>query len=172
MIVPFNGITPRISPDAYVHESAQLIGDVEVGDRASIWYYAVIRADVERIRIGRETNVQDHVTIHVTRGRWPTIIGDGVTIAHRAVLHGCSIGDHSLIGIGAIVLDGVEVGSEVLIAAGALVVPGSKLPPRTLVLGSPAKVVRDLKPEEIEHLHRSAANYVEYARSYRTQGIR
>lgn len=171
MIVPFKGITPRVPRDAYVHRSAQLIGDVEIGVNSSIWLYAVLRADVERIRIGDETNIQDHVTIHVTRDRWPTIVGNGVTVAHRAVLHGCTIGDHSMIGIGAIVLDGAEVGSEALVGAGALVVPGTKLPPRTLALGSPAKVARDLKPDEIEYLHRAAANYVEYWRSYRAQGI-
>ncbi len=172
MIVSFKGVSPRVSPEAFVQETAQLVGDVDIGDRASIWYYTVVRADVERIRIGRDTNIQDHVTIHVTRDRWPTILGNGITVAHRAVLHGCVVGDYSMIGIGAIVLDGAEVGSEVLVGAGALVAPGSKLPPRTLVLGSPAKVVRELKPEEIEHLHRLAANYVEYAQSYRSQGIR
>jgi carbonic anhydrase/acetyltransferase-like protein (isoleucine patch superfamily) len=171
MIISYAGRSPRVAGAAYVQDSARIIGDVEIGAESSVWFYAVIRADVERVRIGRATNIQDHTTIHVTRDRWPTILGDGVTIAHRVVLHGCVIGDYSLIGIGAIVLDGAEVGSEVLVGAGSLLVPGMKVPPRTLVLGSPARVVRDLKPDEIDFLHRSAANYVEYARSYREQGL-
>lgn len=171
MILTYQNHTPRIAPDAYVQESARIIGDVEVGTDASVWFYAVVRGDVERVRIGPTTNVQDHATIHVTRDRWPTILGEGVTIAHRVVIHGCTVGDYALIGIGAVVLDGAEIGTEALVGAGALVAPGTRIPPRTLALGSPAKAVRDLKPEEIEHLHRSAANYVEYARSYRSQGL-
>jgi len=171
MLVTHGGRRPLVASDAFVQESAQVIGDVEIGPEASVWYYAVIRGDVERIRIGRATNVQDHCVIHVTRDRWPTLVGEGVTVGHRVVLHGCTIGDYSLIGIGAVVLDGAEIGSEVLVGAGALVVPGMKIPPRKLVLGSPAKIVRDVKPEELEHLHQSAANYVAYARSYREQGL-
>jgi carbonic anhydrase/acetyltransferase-like protein (isoleucine patch superfamily) len=171
VILAYDGRTPQIAGDAYVQSSAQVIGDVVVGSESSLWFYAVVRGDVERVRIGRCTNVQDHSTIHVTNERWPTILGDGVTIGHRVVLHGCSIGDHCLIGIAAVVLDGAEVGSETLVAAGSLVVPGSKIPPRSLVLGSPAKVVRELRPEEIRRLHDSAAHYVGYARRYRSQGL-
>ncbi|MGH7856983.1 MAG: gamma carbonic anhydrase family protein [Candidatus Binatia bacterium] len=171
MIHSYQGRTPRVSPDAYVQETARVIGEVEIGAEASVWFHAVIRGDVHRIRIGRASNVQDLCTIHVTRERWPTVLGEGVTVGHRVVLHGCTIGDFSLIGIGAVVLDGAEIAPEVLVGAGALVVPGTKIPSRTLVLGSPAKVVRELRADEIEYLHRSAANYVEYARSYREQGI-
>ncbi|MGH7899458.1 MAG: gamma carbonic anhydrase family protein [Candidatus Binatia bacterium] len=162
---------PKVAPDAYVQASARLVGDVEIGRGSSVRFSAVVRGDVHRIRVGRESNLQDHVTIHVTRERWPTLVGDGVTVGHRVVLHGCTIGDYALIGIGAVVLDGAEIGSEALIGAGSLVAPGTKIPPRTLALGSPAKAVRDLRAGEIDHLHQSAANYVEYARSYRAQGI-
>jgi carbonic anhydrase/acetyltransferase-like protein (isoleucine patch superfamily) len=171
VIVPFNGVSPRLAPDAYVHASAHVIGDVEIGAAASVWLQVVIRGDVERVRIGRRTNVQDHSTIHVRSARWPTILGDGVTIGHRVVLHGCTIADHALIGIGAIVLDGAEIGAEALVGAGALVAPGTKIPPRVLVIGSPAKPVRDLRPDEIQQLHHSADLYVGYAQSFRAQGI-
>ncbi len=171
MVRSFEGRTPRIAPEAYVQATAEVIGDVEIGPGSSIWFHCVLRADVNRIRIGRDSNVQDLCAIHVTRDRWPTILGDGVTVGHRAVLHGCTVGDYALIGIGAVVLDGADVGPEALVGAGALVAPGTRIPPRTLALGSPAKVVRDLKAEELEHLHRSAANYVEYARSYRSHGF-
>ncbi|MBI2964396.1 MAG: gamma carbonic anhydrase family protein [Deltaproteobacteria bacterium] len=171
MIIRYGNLAPKIAADAYVQSSAQVIGDVEIGAQSSVWFQAVIRGDVERVRIGRASNVQDHSTIHVTNERWPTILGDGVTVGHRVVLHGCTLGDYCLVGIGAIVLDGVEVGGEVLIGAGSVVVPGSKVPPRSLVLGSPAKVVRALRADEIERLHHSADLYVGYAQSYRGQGI-
>jgi carbonic anhydrase/acetyltransferase-like protein (isoleucine patch superfamily) len=171
MIIPFNGITPRLASDSYVHASAHVIGDVEIGAASSVWFQVVIRADVEKVRIGRGTNVQDHSTIHVRSERWPTILGDGVTIGHRVVLHGCTIADHALIGIGAILLDGAEIGTEALVGAGAVVAPGTKIPPRVLVLGSPAKPVRDLRPDEIAGLHHSANLYVGYAKSYRAQGL-
>ena len=171
MIVSLPGRTPRVAADAWVEETARVIGDVEIGRESSIWFHTVVRADVEKIRIGERTNVQDLCVLHVTRDRWPTILGNDVTVGHRAVVHGCTVGSFTLIGIGAVVLDGAEIGPEVLVGANALVVPGMKIPPRKLVLGSPAKIVRDLRPEEIEHLHRSAANYVEYARTYREQGL-
>lgn len=171
MILAHDGRTPAIAPDAYVQESARVIGDVVIGAESSVWFFAVLRGDVEKIRIGRRTNVQDHVTIHVTNGRWPTIVGDDVTIGHRVVLHGCTVADAALIGIGAIVMDGAEIGEEALVGAGALVAPGTKILPRMLALGSPAKAVRPLRPEELAHLHASAALYVENGRKYRAQGL-
>jgi gamma-carbonic anhydrase len=171
VILRHHGVTPEIAESALVHSSAHVIGDVQVGADSSVWFHAVIRGDVERVRIGRRSNVQDHTTIHVTHDRWPTIVGDGVTIGHRVVLHGCTIGDGALVGIGAIVLDGAEVGREALVGAGALVTPGTKLPPRTLALGSPARPVRDLRPEELAHLRDSAERYVAWAKGYRDQGL-
>jgi len=171
VILRYRDWEPKLAPDVYVHASAHVIGDVEIGPASSVWFQVVIRADVERVRIGRATNIQDHATIHVANERWATILGDGVTVGHRVVLHGCTLRDYALIGIGAIVLDGAEVGSEALVGAGALVAPGAKIPPRTLALGSPAKPIRDLRAEEIAHLHHSAELYVGYAKSYRDQGL-
>ncbi len=131
----------------------------------------MLRGDLEKIRIGARTNVQDHTTIHVTNGKWPTIVGDGVTVGHRVVLHGCTVHDGALIGIGAIVLDGAEIGEEALVGAGALVAPGTKIPPRMLALGTPAKAVRPLRDEELGYLRSSAELYVGNAKSYRAQGI-
>jgi gamma-carbonic anhydrase len=171
VIVAFGDVAPTLAADVYVHESAHVIGDVEIGASSSVWFHVVIRADVERVRIGRATNIQDHSTIHVNHDRFPTIVGDGVTVGHRVVLHGCTVGDHALIGIGAIVLDGAEVGSEALVGAGTLVPPGMKIPPRTLALGSPAKVIRELRAEEVARLHDSAKRYVGYAKNYRDQWL-
>ena len=171
MIQPHAGRAPRLAADTYVHASAHVIGDVEIGAESSIWPQVVIRADVERVRIGCATNIQDHSTIHVNHEHKPTIVGDGVTVGHRVVLHGCTIGDFALIGIGAIVLDGAVVGAEALVGAGSLVTPGTEIPPRTLALGSPAKPVRALMPQELERLHDTARRYVGYAKSYRDQGL-
>src|SRR2546423_5206063 len=171
MIQPYAGRAPRLAADTYVHASAHVIGDVEIGAESSIWPQVVIRADVERVRIGRATNIQDHSTIHVNHESRPTIVGDGVTVGHRVVLHGCTIGDYALIGIGAIVLDGAVIGAEALVGAGSLITPGTQIPSRTLALGRPAKPVRELRPDEIERLHYSARRYVGYAKSYREQGL-
>lgn len=171
MILSHDGRTPELAADVYVQATAMVIGDVVIGDESSLWFYVVLRGDVERIRIGRRTNVQDHTMIHVANGRWPTIVGDDVTIGHRVVLHGCTVGNAALIGIGAIVMDGAEIGEEALVGAGALVAPGTKIPPRMLALGSPAKPVRELRAAEIAHLHDSAALYVGNGKSYRAQGI-
>jgi gamma-carbonic anhydrase len=169
MFVRLGEQEPKLGRDVFVEETARVIADVKLGDEVSVWFHAVLRGDVERIRIGARSNVQDHVTIHVTGGRWPTRVGVGVTIGHRVVLHGCTVGDGALVGIGAIVLDGAEVGDEAMIGAGAVVAPGAKIPSRMLALGMPAKPVRELRPEELEHMRRSAQNYVEYARRYRAE---
>jgi len=171
MIVTHSGRTPNIGDDCWIHASAHVIGDVVIGRDSSVWPQVVIRGDVERVRIGCATNIQDHSTIHVNHEQRPTLIGDGVTVGHRVVLHGCTVGGFALIGIGAIVLDGAVIGEESLVGAGSLVVPGTRIPPRKLVLGSPAKVVRDLRADEIEHLHDSARRYVGYAKAYRDQGL-
>jgi carbonic anhydrase/acetyltransferase-like protein (isoleucine patch superfamily) len=163
---------PRVDASAFVVDSAVVVGDVTLGPEASVWFHAVVRGDVEAVRIGARSNVQDNATIHVARDRWPTIVGDFVTVGHAAVLHGCTIGDYCLVGIGAIVLDGVMVESECIIGAGALVTPGTRIPPRSLVLGSPAKRVRDLSVDEIERLRQSARSYVDHVRAYRAAGVR
>lgn len=171
MLIAFNNITPEVDSTAYVHSSAQVIGDVHIGAQSSVWFNSVIRADVHQIRIGRQSNIQDNATIHVTSGRWATLIGDEVTIAHGVILHGCTIGNRCLIGIGAIVLDGCRIEDECLIAAGSVVAPATVAPGGHLLLGSPAKPVRPLRDDERQVLRQSAANYVAYAERYRSQGI-
>src|SRR5260221_8645304 len=137
MIAPFRGVAPRIDPSVFVTASAIVIGDVEVGADASLWFHAVVRGDVFPIRIGRGTNVQDHATLHVLTGRAATTIGADVTIGHGAIVHGCTIGDRTLVGMGAIVLDGVVVGDDCLISAGALLTPGTRFEAGRLVPGTP-----------------------------------
>jgi carbonic anhydrase/acetyltransferase-like protein (isoleucine patch superfamily) len=172
MIAAFAGRVPRLDPTAFIVDSAIIIGDVVIGPESSIWFGAVVRGDIEAIRIGARTNVQDHATIHVVGGKFGTTLGDGVTVGHNAVVHGCTIGDGALVGMGAIVLDGADVGTECLVGAGALVVPGARIPPRSLVLGSPGRVVRALSEGELERIRSSAANYVDYAQQYRAERVR
>ena len=170
LLKAYRGQHPRIDASAWLAEDATVVGDVTLGPGASLWYGVVVRGDVNSIRIGARTNVQDLTVIHVTGGTHPTVLGDEVTVGHRAVLHGCTIHDRCLIGIGSVVLDGAEVGPEAMVGAGALVPPGMKVPPRTLVVGTPAKVKRALTEAEVAHLRESAAHYVEYAERYRREG--
>jgi carbonic anhydrase/acetyltransferase-like protein (isoleucine patch superfamily) len=162
---------PRVDASAVVFEGATVVGRVTIGAGSSVWFGAVVRGDVHDVAIGARTNVQDRVVIHVTTDRFGTTIGDEVTIGHAAVLHGCSVADRVLIGIGAIVLDGAEIGERAMIGAGALVTPGTKVPPGHLAVGSPARVKRPLTPDELSHLERSAANYAALAARYRALGI-
>ena len=171
MLISLDGITPKIHPTAYVHSSATVIGDVEIGANSSVWFGVVIRGDVDAIQIGSRTNIQDNSTIHVTAGTWPTNLGDEVTIGHGVLLHGCTVGDRSLIGIGAIILDGVQIGDDCMVGAGALVTPRTILEPGYLMLGSPARAVRRLSDAERQHLVQSADGYVENAERFRSQGI-
>jgi carbonic anhydrase/acetyltransferase-like protein (isoleucine patch superfamily) len=163
---PLTGLHPQIDPTAYVDPSAQVVGQVRIGPRASIWLHTVVRGDVHTIDIGAETNIQDLCCLHVTGGRFPLRIGDRVSVGHSATLHGCTVHDYALVGIGAILLDGAEIGAESLVAAGALVTPGTQIPPRSLVMGSPAKVKRELNESELAMVHRTWEHYVEYARAY------
>ncbi|HET7437212.1 MAG TPA: gamma carbonic anhydrase family protein [Thermoanaerobaculia bacterium] len=167
LVLPYNGQSPRLGERVFVAPNATLIGDVELGDDASIWFGTVLRADVNPIRVGARTNIQDNCVVHVTNETWPTIIGDDVTIGHAAIVHGCTIGAGALIGMGSRVLDGAVVGSQALVGAGALVPEGMIVPPRTLVVGVPAKVKRPLTDEEIARLAASATNYVNYKDKYR-----
>lgn len=166
MIRSYKGITPKIGARAYVDESAQVIGDVELGDHASVWMCAVIRGDVHSIRIGAYSNIQDNCVVHVFKEQHPTVIADHVTVGHSVTLHGCRIDSYCLIGMGAIVLNEAHVGAESIVAAGTLVPEGMVIPPRSLVMGTPAKFRRQITEEEREGLRRYAANYYEYKESY------
>lgn len=162
-VLPFEHHEPRIATDAWVAPGAVVVGNVELGPQASVWYGCVLRGDVNAIRIGARSNVQDGSVLHVTRERFETIVGDDVTIGHRAVVHGCSVGDGALIGIGSIVMDGAVVGEGALVGAGAVVTPGKSIPPRSLVMGTPARVIRTLEDEELAKQRKRALEYVELA---------
>jgi len=168
VILPHHGKWPVIHETAFVAPSADLIGEVEIGAESTVWFQSVVRGDVNPIRIGSRTNVQDHCVLHVTRKKHGLRIGDDVTVGHRVVLHGCAIGDRVLVGMGSVVMDGVEVGSDSMIGAGSLLTPGRKFGPGSLILGSPAKAVRPLDPEELAFLKKSAENYVADGREYRS----
>jgi carbonic anhydrase/acetyltransferase-like protein (isoleucine patch superfamily) len=168
MIASVFGKNPKIDPSAWIAPGASVLGDVSLGEHASIWFGAVVRGDVNHVVIGDYTNVQDGTVIHVTQGGHPTLIGKRVTIGHKALLHACTVGDDCLIGMGAILLDGVEIGAGSIVAAGALVTPGKSFPPGSLVLGSPAKAARPVKPEErAEMIDQGWRNYLAYVQEYR-----
>jgi gamma-carbonic anhydrase len=164
----FMGIVPVIANTAFVAESSEVIGDVVLGPNSSIWFGAVARGDMNTIRVGENTNIQDHCVLHGVRNKYPVSIGNEVTIGHGAIIHGCTIEDRTLIGMGAIILGGAIIGAESIVGAGALVVEGSAIPPRSLVVGSPAKVKRPVTDDEILHARQLAQNYVELAMRYRT----
>ncbi|KXK00919.1 MAG: carbonic anhydrase/acetyltransferase [Acidobacteria bacterium OLB17] len=166
MIRRFENNEPRIHASAFIAENAEVIGDVEIGEDSSIWFGTVVRGDVNHIRIGARTNIQDNSVIHVTGGTHPTILGDEITAGHRVLLHGCTVENRCLIGMGAILMDGVHVGEECLIGAGSLLTPGTIVPPRSMILGSPARVKRELTEDEIAFLDRSWRNYTELKLRY------
>jgi carbonic anhydrase/acetyltransferase-like protein (isoleucine patch superfamily) len=166
-VVAFNGVKPTLGADVFIADTARVIGRVTLGAGVSVWYGTVVRGDVHDISIGARTNLQDLTMVHVTTGRYGTFVGEDVTVGHRAVLHGCRIGDRVLIGMGAIVLDGAVIGDEAMVGAGALVTPNTMIPPGMLALGSPAKVVRPLKPEELALVRHSAPHYFALAQVYR-----
>lgn len=168
MIRPFRGVHPQIHPTAYVDLSAQVIGDVHLGAEASIWCNCTVRGDMYYIRIGDRSNVQDNSVIHTRTGSHPTILEEEVTVGHSVTLHGCYVERGSLIGIGSILLDDVRIGERSLVAAGSLVSPGTIIPPRSLVMGFPARVKRPLTDEEVAGLDMFWQNYVEYSKEYRT----
>lgn len=166
MIRKYKDKLPQIHETAFIEDSAQVIGDVVVGKESSVWFNTTIRGDVNYIRIGDRTNVQDNCVLHVTKGTHPLVIGSDVTIGHSVTLHGCIVKDRCLLGMGSIVLDGAEVGEDSIIGAGALVTEGMKVEPGTLVVGVPARKARKLTDEEIERIKKSAANYIEYMKDY------
>jgi len=165
-----DGLRPRIGRGVFLAETCAVIGDVELGDDASVWYSAVLRGDVMPIRVGARPNLQDGAIVHVTAGKFATSIGADCTIGHGAIVHACTVEDHCLIGMGATVLDGAIIGTGSLVGAGALVTPGTVIPPGSLVLGSPAKVKRPVNAKEREQIEYGAAHYVELARRYLAGG--
>jgi len=159
MILEFNGTHPKIDPTAFIAENAVVIGDVEIGAGANIWFYSIVRGDTNYIRIGANCNIQDACVLHVAKDLHPLILGEGVVLGHRVVVHGCRIGRGSLIGIGAIVLNGAEIGEESIVAAGSVVSPRSVIPARSLAIGAPAKVVRALTDEDVRMIQETAMEY-------------
>ena len=166
MIRPYRGLVPVIAPGTYIDPSAQLIGDVHLGPQSSIWMNAVVRGDTNRIRIGSGTNIQDCAVLHGMRGLHPVLIGSRVSIGHNATVHGCTIDDDVLIGIGAIVLNGAHIGSNSIIAAGALIPERTIIPPNSLVTGIPGKVLRTTTPADLDLIRTAANNYLDYILHY------
>jgi carbonic anhydrase/acetyltransferase-like protein (isoleucine patch superfamily) len=166
---PFRGQLPRVHPTAFVDASAQVIGNVDIGEESSVWMCAVIRGDVHWIRIGKRTSIQDGTIVHAMTGTHPTSIGDNVTIGHAAIVHGCTIEDQCLIGMGAILLNGSHVGAGSIVAAGTLLVEGQQVPKRSLVMGSPGKVKRLLTQAEVADIQMYADRYVGYRLDYMEQ---
>lgn len=169
MIRAYRGVLPKIAASAYIDQSAQVIGDVAVGERSSIWPNVTARGDVNWIRIGDDTNIQDNCVLHCDADFFPLAIGNRVTVGHLAMLHGCTIEDDCLIGIGAIVLNGAKIGSGSVIAAGAVVPEGVEVPPGSMVMGVPAKVKRPLTEDERERFRQNAKHYVESTRIFRNE---
>jgi carbonic anhydrase/acetyltransferase-like protein (isoleucine patch superfamily) len=167
-VLPFRGVTPKLHESVFLAEGARIIGDVEIGEESSVWFNAVVRGDVNFVRIGNRTNVQDNCVLHVTHERHPLVIGSSVTIGHNAVVHGATVQDFCLIGMGAVILDGAVVGPYALVAAGAVVAEGFVVPEGALVAGVPARVRRNLTSSERTMLEHSALNYIRYVAQYRT----
>jgi gamma-carbonic anhydrase len=167
MIRPFRGKAPRVPASAFVEQSAQVVGDVELGEGSSIWFNTVVRGDVGPIRVGARTNIQDLCVVHCTRGRHDVTIGEEVTVGHSVTLHGCVVKDRVLVGMGATVMDGAVIAEDSIVGAGALVTPGSTFPPRSMIIGSPARAKRSLTEAEIAFIKQSAVNYVGYAADHR-----
>lgn len=166
---PYKNITPTLGTDVFVAPSAHLIGDVAVGDQSNIWFGVTIRGDVNTVRIGKRTNIQDGTVCHVTAGTGPLSIGDEVTIGHNATVHACTLEDGSFVGMGATVMDGAVVESGAMVAAGALVSPGKRVKKGQVFAGVPAKPFRAMTPEEVKYIPWSAQHYVELAKNYLTQ---
>ena len=165
MILTLAGRTPRIAGSAYIAPSADIIGSVDVGENSSVWFQCVLRGDIEPIRVGAHSNIQDGTIIHTMMGA-PVSVGDGVTVGHRVVLHGCTVAHHSLIGMGAVLLNHVRVGEGSIVAAGALVAENTVLPPRSLYMGVPAKLRREVTEEEEALIRMHAEHYLEYKERY------
>ena len=168
MIHKYKGVTPQLDASVFLAPTACVIGDVQIGEKSSLWFNVVVRGDVNFIRIGNRTNIQDGSVVHVTRDTHPTVIGDDVSVGHSVTLHGCTVHDKCLIGIGAIVLDGAVIGASSLVAAGSVVAPGTQIPPQSLVMGSPGRVKRVLTEDECLDIHSIAERYLQYQEDYRS----
>ncbi len=166
MILPHHGKSPALHPTVFVAPSADILGEVSIGAESSVWFQTVIRGDVNWIKIGSRTNIQDQSTLHVTRKTAPLQVGDEVTVGHRVLLHGCTLGNRILVGMGSIIMDGAVIEDECMIGAGALITQGKKFPARSLILGAPARRIREVTAEELAFLSKSANNYVNDSREY------
>lgn len=167
MVLPFRGIHPVIAETAFVAPTAVVLGDVEIGGDSSVWYGTVVRGDVHSIRIGAQVNLQDNSVFHVTAGRHPLAIGSRVSVGHRAVVHGCTLGDRVLVGIGAVVLDGAFVGDDSIVGAGSVVPEGTEFPPRSVLLGVPARRVREVTAADLERIEVTCESYLSLLRALR-----
>jgi carbonic anhydrase/acetyltransferase-like protein (isoleucine patch superfamily) len=167
LILPFDHKRPKLGQDVFIAPTATVIGDVELGDLASVWFGSVLRGDIGAIRVGARSNIQDLSCVHLTEGLSVTIVGEDVTVGHGVILHGCRIGDRCLVGMGSTVLDNADIGADCVIAAGSLVPPRMVVPPRSLVRGSPAKVIRDVTEAELGLGPTGALHYIDIARRYR-----
>ena len=166
MLRAFRGIIPTIATSAFIEDTAVVVGDVVVGSESSVWFNAVVRGDVHYIHIGHRTNVQDLCLLHVTSDTHPLTLGDDITVGHHAVLHGCTIKDRVLIGMGAVIMDGAVIEEDCIVGAGALVTERMHVPPKSLIHGTPARVRRSLTDDELEWIKESALNYIRYAQYY------
>jgi carbonic anhydrase/acetyltransferase-like protein (isoleucine patch superfamily) len=171
-IYEHKGVRPTMGEAVYVAPNATVIGDVHLGDESSVWFGAVLRGDCFPIRIGKRTNVQDGTVIHVTGGKAATTVGDEVTIGHMALLHGCTIGNRCLIGMGSIVLDDAEIGDESLVAAGSLVAPHAKFPPRSMIMGRPAKLLRTIRNGDLEWMLEAGKLYLGYSKTFLSSDVK
>lgn len=167
-LVEYKGHTPKVDPSCYVSEGVALVGDVTLEEGANVWFNSVLRGDIDKIHVGKYTNIQDNCTVHVM-GDCPAIIGDYVTVGHGAVVHGCTVGNHCLIGMGAVLLGYCEIGENCIIAAGSLVTERKVIPPNSMVMGVPGKVVRTLTEAEIQSIHQSALHYYDIAQNYKKE---
>ncbi|WP_366295199.1 gamma carbonic anhydrase family protein [Paenibacillus sp. AN1007] len=167
MIIPYQGIQPQLHPSIYMAEGSKLIGDLHMGEESSVWFNAVLRADLAPIKIGKRCNIQDNAVGHVNTNQ-PLILGDDVSVGHAAIIHGCTIGTGTLIGMGAIVLNGADIGEYSLIGAGSVVTENSKIPPYTLALGTPARVIRELTEADLQRMSKTSLGYVIKGREYRS----
>jgi carbonic anhydrase/acetyltransferase-like protein (isoleucine patch superfamily) len=166
MLKSYRGVEPIVAANAFIEDTAMIIGDVVIGSDSSVWFHAVVRGDVHFIRIGHRTNIQDLSLLHVSHDTYPLTLGDDITIGHHVVLHGCTIRDRVLVGMGSIIMDGAVIEEDCIIGAGSLVTERTQIPPKSLVIGSPARVKRMLTTDEIAWIRESASNYVRYAQHY------